>query len=385
MSRGRGVNGNKASADAPRYRSNLQGEIDSASLYRTLADVETNPELAKVYAKLAAVEESHAEFWRKRLVAAGGALPPPRVDLKTRALGFLARRFGPSFVLPTLSTLEHLDSGQYDKQPDAVQGGLPRTERSHARIIEALAGRSPDVLSGGELARLEGRHRGMDGNALRAAVLGANDGLVSNLSLVMGVAGAALAPHAILVTGLAGLLAGACSMAMGEWLSVNTARESNQRQIDAEAEELREVPDEEKEELALIYQAKGLPADQAKALAEKLISNKETALDTLAREELGIDPNELGGSPWTAGVTSFFLFAIGAIFPVAPFFFLGGLAAVGASLAASGVALFVIGAGTSLFTGRGLLFSGVRQLVIGFAAAAVTYGIGHLIGVTISA
>ncbi len=374
----------KKSEDATRFRSNLQGEVDSAALYRTLAGVEKNPDLAQIYAKLAAVEESHAEFWRKRLVAAGGALPAPRVDLKTRALGFLARRFGPSFVLPTLSTLEHIDSGQYDKQPEAVAGGLPATERSHARIIEALAGNAPQALSGGELARLEGRHRGMGGNALRAAVLGANDGLVSNLSLVMGVAGAALAPHAILITGLAGLLAGACSMAMGEWLSVNTARESNQRQIAAEAEELREVPDEEKEELALIYQSKGLPEDQAKALAARLMSNKDTALDTLAREELGIDPDELGGSPWTAGITSFFLFTIGAIFPVAPFFVLSGLPAIEASLVSSGFALFVIGGGTSLFTGRGLLFSGVRQLAIGFAAAGVTYGIGHLIGVTLS-
>jgi len=223
----------------------------------------------------------------------------------------------------------------------------------------------------------------MSGNALRAAVLGANDGLVSNLSLVMGVAGAALNAHLILITGLAGLLAGACSMAMGEWLSVNTARESNQRQIDVEATELEEIPDEEKEELALIYQSKGLPEDQARALADKLISNKETALDTLTREELGIDPTELGGSPWTAGATSFFLFSIGAIFPVAPFFFLTGMQAVVAALALSGFALFTIGAATSFFTGRTILFSGARQLLIGFAAAGVTYGVGRLIGVTV--
>ena len=249
--------------------------------------------------------------------------------------------------------------------------------------LYALASASPGALTGAALAQLEGRHRGMSGNALRAAVLGANDGLVSNLSLVMGVAGAALSAHLILITGLAGLLAGACSMAMGEWLSVNTARESNQRQIDVEATELEEVPDEEKEELALIYQSKGLPEEQAKALAETLISNKETALDTLTREELGIDPDELGGSPWTAGGTSFFLFAAGAIFPVAPFFFLTGAPAVIAALALSGIALFLIGGATSFFTGRSILFSGVRQLLIGFVAAGVTYGIGHLIGVTV--
>ena len=366
-----------------RYRANLQGEIDSAALYRTLAAAEKDPKIQKVYERLAAVEESHAEFWRKRIRAGGQTVPDLAPDLRSRALGFLARRFGPEFVLPTINTLEHLDSGQYDTQPEAVAGGLPKAERSHARIVSALASASPGALTGPALAQLEGRHRGMSGNALRAAVLGANDGLVSNLSLVMGVAGAALNAHLILITGLAGLLAGACSMAMGEWLSVNTARESNQRQIDVEATELELVPDEEKEELALIYQSKGLPEEQAKALAETLISNKETALDTLAREELGIDPSELGGSPWTAGGTSFFLFAAGAIFPVAPFFFLTGAPALVAALALSGVALFLIGAVTSLFTGRSILFSGARQLLIGIAAAGVTYGIGHVIGVTI--
>lgn len=367
-----------------RYRANLQGEVDSAALYRTLAGAETNPDIAKVYNKLAAIEEAHAEFWRSRLRASGNTVPGLHPDLRTQALRWLARRFGPQFVLPAVNTLEHLDSGQYDKQPDAAAAGLPSVERSHARVIEALASGNPQALTGGAFARLEGRHRGVGGNALRAAVLGANDGLCSNLSLVMGVAGAALSAQAILVTGLAGLLAGACSMAMGEWLSVNTAREANRRQIDVEAAELETVPDEEKEELALIYQAKGLREREAKALAERLIANKETALDTLAREELGIDPKELGGSPWTAAIASFFLFALGAIFPVAPFFFAAGASAVLASLALSGAVLFLIGAGTTLFTGRGILFSGMRQLVIGYAAAGVTFAIGHVIGVSIA-
>jgi VIT1/CCC1 family predicted Fe2+/Mn2+ transporter len=173
-------------------------------------------------------------------------------------------------------------------------------------------------------------------------------------------------------------------MALGEWLSVSTTRESYQRQIKTEADELEQVPEEEEEELALIYQAKGLPEDQAKGLAQRLIANKETALDTLVREELGIDPDELGGSAWAAAGTSFLLFAIGAVFPVAPYFALAGLPAVIASLAASGLALFLIGAGTSLFTGLGVLFSGLRQVLVGFAAAGVTYGIGKLIGVAVT-
>jgi vacuolar iron transporter family protein len=233
------------------------------------------------------------------------------------------------------------------------------------------------------LAQLEGRHR-TGGNALRAAVLGANDGLVSNLSLVMGVAGAEFASNTVLVTGLAGLLAGACSMAMGEWLSVTSARELYGQQIATEKAELEDIPEEEQEELELIYQAKGLPADKAKELAARIISNPETALDTLVREELGIDPDDLGGSPWTAAGTSFLLFAIGAIFPVAPFFFLSGTAVILTSLAVSAVAMFAIGAGTTLFTGRGMLFSGARQVAIGIAAAAVTFGLGRLIGVSIN-
>jgi VIT1/CCC1 family predicted Fe2+/Mn2+ transporter len=367
-----------------RFTANLQGEVDSAALYKTLSETEKNPQLAQVYGRLAAVESAHAEFWKRQIAALGQRVPQLRPGFRTRALEWLARRFGPAFVLPTVNTLEQIDSGSYSSQPEAVAGGLPAAERSHARIIGALAGPSGNAFSGATLARLEGRHRGMGGNALRAAVLGANDGLVSNLSLVMGVAGADMAAHAILVTGLAGLLAGSCSMALGEWLSVNTARESAERQIDTEADELEQVPEEEEEELALIYQAKGLPEGLAKTLAKQLISNKKTALDTLVREELGIDPDELGGSAWIAAGTSFLLFALGAIFPVAPYFTLAGIPALIASLAASGVALFLIGAGTSLFTGRNVLFSGVRQLLVGLAAAGVTFGIGRLIGVAVT-
>ncbi|HBY93069.1 MAG TPA: rubrerythrin family protein, partial [Chloroflexi bacterium] len=231
--------------------------------------------------------------------------------------------------------------------------------------------------------QLEGRHRATSGNALRAAVLGANDGLVSNLSLVMGVAGAELAGKAILITGLAGLLAGATSMAMGEWLSVQSSRELYQRQIEIEAEEISANPKEEEEELALIYQAKGLAADQARELAARLIADEATALDTLAREELGINPEELGGSAWEAAATSFFLFAIGAIIPVSPFIFLSGLTAVFASLLLSAAALFLIGAGITLLTGRSVLYTGLRQVLFGLVAAGFTYALGRLIGVSI--
>jgi VIT1/CCC1 family predicted Fe2+/Mn2+ transporter len=372
-----------SSHDIDRYRSNLRGEVDSATLYRALAAAEPNPQLKEVYSRLAAVEEAHAQFWRGRLSRLG--VPAGRLGLgwRSRALAWLARRFGPQVVLPIIETLERSDMTQYDRQPEAVAAGLAEAERSHSRIIEVMARPPHGGLSGGALASLEGRHRSVGGNALRAAVLGANDGLVSNLSLVMGVSGADLSARAVLVTGLAGLLAGACSMAMGEWLSVNSARELAQQQIAVEADELREFPEEEKQELILIYQAKGLSEQQATALADRIVSDKDTALDTLTREELGIDPEELGGSPWVAGATSFLLFAVGAVFPVAPFFFLSGAAAIGASLAMSALVMFAIGAGTTLFTGRGALFSGVRQLAIGIGAAAITFGLGKLIGVSV--
>ncbi|MDS0243238.1 MULTISPECIES: VIT1/CCC1 transporter family protein [unclassified Haloferax] len=278
---------------------------------------------------------------------------------------------------------EAIGADDYATQPEVMGTGMAADERSHDRLLAAIAEAPGRGAQGEVLARLEGRHRATSGNALRAAVLGANDGLVSNLSLVMGVAGAALDSTAILITGLAGLLAGSGSMAMGEWLSVQSSRELYQRQIGIEAEELAEVPEEEAEELALIYEAKGLSKERAREVAEQLIADEEMALDTLAREELGINPEELGGSAWEAATTSFVLFALGAIVPVLPYFVLSELVAVGASLVLSAVALFVIGAGITLLTGRSVLFSGLRQVGIGLAAAVLTYGVGSVIGVTL--
>jgi len=370
------------SSQEARYRANLQGEVDGAHLYRTLAEVEPNPRIAEIYGRLAAVEDGHAQVWKKQIEALGKRVIEPRVSWRTGALAFLARRFGPGFVLPVINTLEQVDSGEYSRQPEAVAAGLPQAERSHARILETIAGRPSAGIPGAMLGRIEGRHRS-GGNELRAAVLGANDGLVSNLSLVTGVAGAVVNTHTLLITGLAGLVAGACSMAMGEWLSVNSARELYQKQINTEAAELEQSPDEEKEEIILIYQAKGVPEAQARTLADQLMSNKDTALDTLVREELGIDPDDLGGSAWGAAASSFCLFAIGAIFPILGFLFLTGSSAIIVGIVSSCVALFAIGAGTSLFTGRGVVFSGLRQIGIGLGAAAITFGIGRLIGVSL--
>lgn len=216
-------------------------------------------------------------------------------------------------------------------------------------------------------------------------MLGANDGLVSNFSLVFGVAGAGGDQSAILIAGFAGLLAGALSMALGEWLSVQSARELYARQIAVEAEEIADNPEEEEEELRLIYEAKGVPAETAREIAHRIVSgDRAVAVDTMAREELGIDPNDLGGSAWVAAGTSFALFALGAIVPVVPFMFLTGASAIVASAVLAGVALFSVGAAITFVTGRGILRSGLRQLAFGLAAAAITYGIGSMVGTAIS-
>jgi VIT1/CCC1 family predicted Fe2+/Mn2+ transporter len=372
-----------AGTDVARYRVNLQGEIDSAFVYRAMAAAETSPELASVYVRLAEVEERHLSFWEERLRSVGVDPGPRRPSWRARTMAFLARRFGPRLVLSTVATLEQVDQGGYDDQPETAGTGMRDDERSHARVLRYVAGGSPRGLAGETLARLEGRHRAPGGNALRAAVLGANDGLTSNLALVMGVAGAQLTTSAILITGLTGLLAGACSMAIGEWISVQSARELYQRQVRTEAAEIRSVPDEEQEELALIYEAKGLPQKEAEQVAERLMADEQAALDAMVREELGLDPSELGGSPYSAGASSFVLFAVGAIIPLIPYFFLSGRAAVMAAIACAAVGLFAIGALITLLTGRSVLFSGTRQLVFGLLAAGVTFGLGRLIGTAV--
>jgi VIT1/CCC1 family predicted Fe2+/Mn2+ transporter len=227
-------------------------------------------------------------------------------------------------------------------------------------------------------------HGTIGGNALRAAVLGANDGLVSNLSLVMGVAGAELDSRSILITGIAGLLAGASSMAMGEWVSVQSSRELYARQIAIERREIEETPEKEAQEFVDMYMAKGLSEPLARQVSAQLMENPEYALDTMVREELGINPEDLGGSALEAAGASFLLFAVGAIVPVIPFLLLSGMTAVWVSLAASALALFVMGAAITFITGRNPLYSGARQLLFGMAAAGLTFAIGKLIGVAIA-
>jgi len=367
-----------------RYRENWQDEVDSAAEYRAMAAAEPDPRLAKVYANLAAMEETHIAFWETRLRAAGASIPPRRASWRSRVLSAIARRVGPDLVLATIAAKEEADQNVYVTQPEASGTRMAAQERWHAKVLQQLVTSQPRGVKGSFLARLEGRHRSVGGNALRAAVLGANDGLCSNLSLVMGVAGASVDSHGLLVTGVAGLLAGACSMALGEWVSVTSSRELAQREIRIETGELTEDPEGEGDELKLIYEAKGLSPSEAASMVKHLLADPGRAIDALAREELGIDPAELGGSAWEAAFASFVLFAMGALVPILPFLVARGNLAVVASAVVSGLGLFAIGAAITIFTGTPVWRSGGRQLVLGLAAAAVTFGLGRLIGMALT-
>ncbi len=361
-------------------------ERSSALLYQTMADVEEDPRLAEVYRRISETETGHANRWAEKAKADGIAVPVFKPSWRTRTLARLAKRFGPAMILPAIQNMERTGIVDYSNMDGAA--AMKGEEQSHSRLINQITGSIRGGMSGSALAMLEGRHRSTGGNSLRAAVLGANDGLVSNLSLVMGVAGATAGvsgSHAVLIAGIAGLLAGAISMALGEWLSVQSSRELYHYQIETEKEEIEQSPEEEIQELALIYESRGIAPETAQNMANQILANKDTALETLAREELGVDPKELGGSAWEAALTSFVLFTIGAIIPLFPFFFTfaNPMLAVYISIGVSALGLFLLGAVITLFTGRTVLFSGMRMVIFGLTAAAVTYGIGSLIGVSI--
>jgi len=374
-----------SSHELKRYRRNLADELDSAAVYDTLSAVEEDAERRRIFSELAASEREHARVWHDKLVAHGVTPRSHRRSAKTLLLQSLTRAFGPSLVLPTVAAGEYADRDRYAREPGAEK--LSAQEQQHAAIVQSIveSKSAPSRHWGGQTAAAESWHKSTtSGNDLRAAVLGANDGLVSNFCLIMGIAGAGSTNRTILLTGLAGLVAGACSMALGEWLSVTNARELARTQLAKEADELEHTPEAERHELALIYQAKGVDADEAQRVAEQIMRNHDQALDTLAREELGIDPKELGGNPWSAAAVSFCLFALGAAFPTAAFAWAHGTAAIVQSVLLSAFGLATVGVFTSLFNGRSATFSALRQILIGLVAAAFTAGAGRLLGVSIS-
>ena len=356
----------------------LQTEVDAAFLYDCIAKAENDPVVASTFRELAEIERGHAKKALEH--QPGETLPPP--SLRARVLNRLGKIFGYDYVIGVMMDTEKSISYATTQKKVSGQVPLAGSENNHVRILQSLIQNKTSV-SGEKLSRIEGRHKSVGGNALRAAVLGANDGLVSNMSLVMGVAGATDGGNGVLLAGIAGLMAGAISMSLGEWISVKSSQELYERQMALEMEEIETDPEGERRELALIYRAKGIPEQQAMEMAARDMTNKSQAHEILVKEELGIDPEELKGSAWEAAYSSFILFAIGAIIPVIPFFWMTGTQAIMWSLAGSTVGLFLIGAVITLFTGTNLWRSGGRQVLFGLAAAAVTFGIGKLVGVSL--
>ena len=334
-------------------------EKRSALLYRVLAEAEKGTPREALFADLAQAAEAQGAIWAQAASRAGDALPAFAPGLRARIAAFLIRRFGPRRIRPVLAAMK-------------------------VRGLSVYSGKAPGHEMPTSIGEVGARHTGAgSGGNLRAAVFGVNDGLVSNASLILGVAGASAQSDVILLSGVAGLLAGAFSMATGEYISVRSQRELFESQIALERAELAEYPNEEAAELALIYAARGIPKREAQGLAERIIADPARALDTLAREELGLNPDELG-SPVGAAVFSFGSFAIGASIPLAPFLFLVGSPALFLAIGLAALALFSVGATLSLFTGTRALWGGLRMLLLGGAAGAATFGIGRLLGVSLS-
>jgi vacuolar iron transporter family protein len=379
---------------------NLKLERDAIVLYDALAAIEKDPHRADAFKRIAGNERRHADIWATKLRESGAQVPEPDGPrMRVRLIILAARLLGTAAVADLVKALEGDEEDAYDLQGASPElAAIAADEREHAVIWDRLktGGQAGEIgepgrdgvaiarraRSAAEVGRRETWHRaGGRSGTLRAIIFGVSDGLVSNLSLVMGVAGAASANASfILLAGIAGLLAGSFSMAAGEYISMQSQRELFERQIALERAEMEAMPEEEEAELAASYRAKGFTPEEAARIAHRIFEDPATALDHLVREELGLDPDQLG-SPWGAAFGSFVAFAVGAVIPVIPYLFGGGTTILLISLGLSLIALFAVGAGVSLLTGRSPLFSGARQLGIGLAAAIVTYLIGSLIGV----
>ena len=357
-----------------KYKSYLAEEVDGIFIYQQLAEMENDSNLVEVYSHLAESEQRHVDLWQQELAKldADNSLPEP--SIRAKALMWIARKFSPDLVLPVIKAFESDAASMYVGDSVAELEMLPADEASHARVFAALE--SSSGASGNMISRLEQRHSSFASrDTLRAGVLGSSDGLVSNMLLVAGFAGANPSQEAVVLAGFAGLLAGSISMGLGEWISVTTTKEAAQAQIAVETEELRLDPDAEKRELELIYQAKGVSSEHAKALVESIFQSPDNARDTMVREELGINLDDIG-SPWKAAISSFLLFSVGAIIPVIPFLFGHSVAHILVAGVLCALGLFTLGGLVTLLTGQSILKSGFRQMTIGVSIASLTFAIG---------
>jgi len=359
----------------------LQTEIDACYLYRKLAENESDEAIANVFRQMGEIEQSHAEaFARRENLSLENLITP---SWRAKTMNLIGKIFSYDYVLGALMDTEKSLSKAIIKTKEKNKLEITGAETNHVKILWSILENDINI-SGAQHAKFEKRHRSLGGNAIRAAVLGGNDGLVSNFSLVMGIAGATGGGQSVLLAGIAGLLAGALSMALGEWISVKSSQELSENQMAIEMDELETNPEGEQRELALIYIAKGIPEAQAHTMAAEIMKDKTHAHAVLVKEELGINTEELQGSAIEAALYSFFLFAIGAIIPLAPFIFTTGFHAIVLSIIFSACGLFLIGGAITLFTGKNLWYSGFRQVIFGLIAAAITFGIGSLIGVAVS-
>ena len=359
---------------------NIQTEVDASFLYALLAEKEEDQNVKEVFLEMSQIEKSHAVAFLEKVGLTEKDMPKPSGRAKT--LKTIGGILGYDYILGVLMDTEKSLSNSIGKARKNSKTTPSISDTAHVEILKNLIQNNPKI-GGNALSRFEKRHRSVGGNALRAAVLGGNDGLISNFSLIMGVAGAASGQKEVLLAGLAGLLAGALSMALGEWISVKSSQELYENQMSLEMDELEVNPEGEKKEIALIYRSKGIPQEQAEKMAEEMMADKKSAHQFLVQEELGINAEELKGSAMEAAISSFVLFAIGAILPLFPFFFWSGFYAIVASAISSSIGLFLIGAAITLFTGKSVWFSGFRQVIFGLLAAAITFGIGKLIGVSV--
>ena len=359
----------------------IQTEVDASYLYLKLAENEPDIAIAKVFAEMSEIEKGHAIAFLKAQAINPDKMPLP--SRRARTLNSIGRIFGYDYVLGVLMDTETSISNAVLAAKKQNKLPISGTETNHVKILRNILDNDSKIGSKA-ITKFESRHRSVGGNALRAAVLGGNDGLVSNFSLVMGVAGASDGQSGVLVAGLAGLLAGALSMALGEWISVKSSQELYENQMQIELEELETNPAGEMQELSLIYQTKGIDKAQADKMAEEIMQDTAKAHQILIEEELGINPEELKGSAIEAALYSFVLFAIGAVIPVIPFLFTNGFRAILYSTVLSAFGLFGIGAAITLFTGKSVWFSGMRQVLFGLIAAAITFGIGKIIGVSMA-
>jgi vacuolar iron transporter family protein len=359
----------------------LQTEIDACYLYRRLAENESDEAIAKIFRQMSEIEQGHAEAFARKINIPTENLIKPSWRAKT--LNLIGKVISYDYVLGAMMDTEKSLSNAIIKTKEKNKLELTGAETNHVKILWSIV-ENDKSISVAQHAKFENRHRSVGGNAIRAAVLGGNDGLLSVFSLVMGVAGATGGNQSVLLAGIAGLLAGAMSMALGEWISVKSSQELYENQMAIEMEELETNPEGEELELALIYMAKGIPDEQANAMAAEIMKNKTHAHEVLVKEELGINAEELKGSAFEAAFYSFLMFTIGGIIPVVPFIFTSGIHAITLSIIMSTLGLFLIGAAITLFTGKSLWYSGVRQIIFGLLAAAITFGIGRIIGIAIA-